>query len=41
MLAHQPAAVQIAYMAYAASTGADYIQFLVTDKATSPPEYKR
>lgn len=40
MLAHQPASVQVAYMAFAASTGADYIQMLVTDKVTTPPEYR-
>ncbi|EKX34385.1 hypothetical protein GUITHDRAFT_147284 [Guillardia theta CCMP2712] len=40
LLAFKPSAVQVAYMAFAATTGASYIDHLVTDKITSPPDYR-
>jgi len=39
ILSRRPAAVQVAYMAFAATTGADYVDYLVTDATTSPPEF--
>jgi predicted O-linked N-acetylglucosamine transferase (SPINDLY family) len=40
VFARRPAAVQVAYMAFAASTGADFITHLASDRATSPPELR-
>ena len=40
IFARRPAGVQVAYMAFAATTGAPYFDYLVTDAVTSPPEYR-
>jgi len=39
VFARQPARVQVAYMAFAGTTGAGYMELLATDRHTSPPEY--
>ena len=38
VFALRPAPVQISYMGFPASMGADYIDYLVTDKIVSPPD---
>ena len=32
--------MKVAYMAFAATTGASYVDYLATDSITSPPEYR-
>lgn len=39
IFALRPAPIQVSYMGFPSTTGADYIQYLVTDKIVSPPEY--
>lgn len=39
IFALRPAPVQVSYMGFPSTTGADYIDYLVTDKVVSPPEF--
>eukprot|EP00698_Gefionella_okellyi_P025317 TRINITY_DN9239_c0_g1_i1.p1 TRINITY_DN9239_c0_g1~~TRINITY_DN9239_c0_g1_i1.p1 ORF type:complete len:943 (-),score=155.89 TRINITY_DN9239_c0_g1_i1:1066-3804(-) len=38
LFALQPAPIQVSYMGFPGTTGADFIQYLITDRITSPPE---
>mmetsp|Transcript_24123 Transcript_24123/g.75676 ORF Transcript_24123/g.75676 Transcript_24123/m.75676 type:complete len:888 (-) Transcript_24123:416-3079(-) len=38
IFALRPAPIQVSYMGFPATTGADYIHYLITDKVVSPPE---
>ena len=41
MLALQPAPVQAHYLGYSLTTGADFVQYLITDRRFIPPEWKK
>lgn len=40
ILAHRPAPIQVHYLGFPGSTGADYIDYLFTDKILTPPEHQ-
>lgn len=39
VFALRPAPIQAMYMGFPGSSGADYMQYFITDKVTSPPQY--
>ncbi|GBG87941.1 hypothetical protein CBR_g46307 [Chara braunii] len=39
IFALQPAPIQVSYMGFPSTTGASYIQYLITDEIVSPPRY--
>ncbi len=41
VLAHRPAPVQAHFLGYSITTGADYVDYLITDKIYIPPEWQR
>src|SRR5262249_11693689 len=41
ILAHRPAPVQAHYLGYGLPSGADYVDFLITDRRFLPPEWAR
>lgn len=41
LFALRPAPIQVSYMGFPATTGAEFIDYLVTDRVTAPPSLKR
>ena len=41
ILAHRPAPVQVHYLGYPGSMGADYVDYLIADRTVIPPEHQQ